>query len=265
MWWLRCAAVGIYAVAVVESVALTFNKNKTICLNCTPGFDMIAEAIHCNNDTSATGDWVCDDMPYMRNISVVSLDDEWSVACDRHACVNDNAVAEKRRLMYYFGAAPTVKMTDVTILILHATKYATSRRQVSKPQIVNLGADSKTMSHITCIKEGITDTGVLLWICNDLQSPRRLGGYQITSFRVRCEAYDAHTILAGSCHLEYTANKYTIKYLMMDALYCLTWGFLFGGILVVTWYTETGSILLLHTSAPMFTTNTRTARQYHID
>jgi hypothetical protein len=237
---------------------MAFNKSRTTCLNCTAGFDLIPDVVHCSN--SSLGTWACAGMPYMHNITVMCMD-EPSFACDQNACTYPVASAESCKMLYYLRDAPRVRMNDVSILTLHASKHAASRRQLSKPQLLNLGEGGTAISKLECTKEGVTDTGARLWSCSDLET-RRLGSPPITTFRVRCEAYDAHTILAGSCRLEYTSNKYTIKYLFLDMVYCFTVVLMFGVITIVAWFTESGSILFWNTGVvPSTTRYTR----YHMD
>ena len=227
---------------------LVFNKSQTTCLNCTAGFEVISGVLHCNNNTA--GEWAWTGMPYMRNISILCMD-EPSFECDQNACIytpitrNMTAASETAcKMLYYMKEAQRVRMQDVSILTLDASKYAAGRRQLPKAQILNIGEGGVAISKIECVKEGVTDMGTPRWKCNDLET-RRLGGPPITTFRMRCEAYDAQTILAGSCRLEYTANRYSIRYFLLDVMYCTFIIMAFLVVMVVAWYTETGSIFML--------------------
>lgn len=205
-----------------SAAELTFNKSQTTCLNCTAGFEVLTEVLRCNNDTN--NEWVCAGMPYMSNISILCMD-EPSFLCNKNVCIYSSSVKPAPtdtscKMLYSLRDAPKVWMRDVSVLKLDASKHVASRRQEPKPQIVNLGEGGISVSKLECTKDGISDTGAPVWKCNDIET-RRLGGPPITTFRVRCEAYDAHTILAGSCRLEYTAKRYTIWYFLMDTTYCI--------------------------------------------
>ena len=252
-------------VAGAQAVELVFNKSQLTCLNCTAGFEVISEVLRCHNKT---GEWACTGMPYMRNISILCMD-EPSFACDQNVCEytptthNVSSSPETScKMMYHLKDAHRVRMHDVSILTLDADKPVASRRQTPKAQITNIGEGGTAVSKIECIKEGVTDMGAPRWKCSDLET-RRLGGPPITTFRMRCEAYDAHTILAGSCRLEYTAKRYSLRYFLQDVLYCTFLIMTFVVIAVVAWYTEAGGVML--TWGPLPSTRYSRTSSYHLD
>lgn len=258
--------------ARAQATELVFNKSQTTCLNCTAGFEVISEVLRCNNNTD--GEWACTGMPYMHNISILCMD-EPSFACDQDACIytpitrnmTDSVTSASEtacKMMYYMKEAQRVRMQDVSILTLDASKYATGRRQLPKAQILNIGEGGAAISKIECVKEGVTDMGSPRWKCNDLET-RRLGGPPITTFRMRCEAYDAQTILAGSCRLEYTAKRYSIRYFLLDVMYCTFLIMTFLVVVVVAWFTETGSILMLNTQSLSLPSTRYSRPGYHMD
>jgi hypothetical protein len=256
-----CAAALL--VTCASAAELTFNKSQTTCLNCTAGFEVLAEVLRCNNDTNS--EWACTGMPYMHNISVLCME-EPSFLCDKNVCVysvkQPAPLDTSCKMLYYLKDAQKVWMNDVSVLKLDASNNAASRRQEAKPQIVNLSEGGMPISRLECTKDGISDMGAPVWKCNDIET-RRLGGPPITTFRVRCEAYDANTILAGSCRLEYTAKRYTIWYFLMDTTYCIGLVLLFLIVVFTAWYTESGS-LLLWTPQTLPKTTIYSSR-YHLD
>lgn len=187
-----------------SSHALVFAQSALICINCNgPSHTGIQEAdVRCTHTSATNESWVCPDMPFVHNITVV---------CD------DGATHPKHcRMFYYLKDAPTVRLDSLTHLLFNMKSFTVSRRRRSMPHIVSDNLIWSVSSllpfggerDLECSRSAYGGSH-RAWQCTNTQKQRLGPPVRIHNYNIDCEMYDApdashadpSLIVAGSCRL----------------------------------------------------------------